>query len=828
MAMVTFKNPGMHDAAKNRLLYPLNVWALSFGCAVGWGSFVMPGTLFLPNAGPIGSALAIFIGGISMVIIGYNFCQLAVRYQGNGGIYAYTKNVLGHDHAFLAAWTLLITYLSIIWANATAVVLLCRMLFGSLLQWGFHYTVAGFDVYFGEIVTTWIVFITFGAFTCYGGKLKRHLYTAFALLLISIIILLFVSLCIVNHNVVIFPPFQQDNNPLLQVFSMLMVAPWMFFGYECVTHAIDDFHFPVQKLFPLIVIAVVCGVLAYTLLIGVAILSVPPEYTSWKDYIDNVGHMQGMSSLPVFHSIGSTYGMAGIWVLGVAVLSGIATCILGLYRTCAYLLQFMAKDGLLPLQFTKTDLNGVPRNALFLTIAMSLPIPLLGRTAIVWLVDIITISGSLAYGYVSLCNYLEARKNGDKRGVQMGIGGMVFSLFFFFCPLLPNLLLGSSLNTESYLLLAVWSTLGFLYYWYIFKRDTLNHFGRSASLSILLMFLNFFSTGLWLRQSTRDQLALAVEGRLAEAHSKLTFDLIVQMLLIMTILFLVSNIFTRIRQRERLMDIKMMQERQVSLVKSNFLANVSHDIRLPMKALSGYVRTARQAGSDFRLSEGDCDMQVTSQLCDCLSRIQSVCYYLKAFVNDLQKVDYIDKNSFDLKLKPTDLRQLMQRIVDSFAQQMKEKDISFALEISQVEHPLVLCDGYRLSRILLNLLSNSHKFTPSGGRIVVMLIEKESPLSPAEREKAHIPENENEYELRVQDTGIGMSESYAKEMFIEKENRSIFAEEEKRPQGMMITKYLIDLMGGTIKVITAPEEGTEFIINLKLTATPKEADVVEA
>ena len=159
-----------------------------------------------------------------MIIIGYNFCRLAVRYQGNGGIYAYTKKLLGYDHAFLAAWSLIITYLAIIWANATAVVLLARMLFGNLLQWGFHYQLAGFDVYFGEIVTTWGVFLSFGAFSCFGGRIKRHIYTAFALLLISIIILLFLSLCVVNHHFVFYPPFQPEHNTALQVFSMLMVS----------------------------------------------------------------------------------------------------------------------------------------------------------------------------------------------------------------------------------------------------------------------------------------------------------------------------------------------------------------------------------------------------------------------------------------------------------------------------------------------------------------------------------------------------------------------------------------------------------------------------
>ena len=823
------RTPGLpNDAAKNRVLYPLNVWALSFGCAVGWGAFVMPGNLFLPYAGPVGSAIAIAIGGLFMLVIGVNFCTLAVRYQGNGGIYAYTKEILGHDHAFLAAWTIIIAYLSIIWANATAVVLLSRLLFGSLLQWGFHYTVAGFDVFFGEILTTWVVFISFGLFSCYGGRLKRHIYTAFALLLISIIIILFISVSLINHHIVIFPPLQLGTNPLLQVFSMLMLAPWMFFGYESITHVIDDFQFPVEKIFFLVKAAVICGVLAYSLLVGLAIMAVPPEYNSWLDYIAGVNHMQGMSALPVFHSVGSTLGMAGIWVLGVAVLSAIATAILGLYRTCAHLFQFMAKDGLLPMHFAMTDINGVPRHALFLAIAVSLPVPFLGRTAIVWLVDVITISGSLAYGYVSLCNYLDSKRRADIRGVKYGLLGVIFSLFFFFCPIMPNLLLGANLNTESYLLLAVWSTVGFVYYWYILKRDTKNRYGKSASLCILLMFMNFFSTALWVRQATGDQIAMAAQGEFAAAHTQLTVDMIIQLVLIVTTLTMLSNIFTYIRQRERLMDMKMMQERQVSLIKSNFLANVSHDIRLPMRAISGYIKEARSAGAKMSLCEGGCQLGVSQTLWDYLSRIQSVSHYMENFVEDLHKVDYVSKNSFDLKLKPTDLRLVMQRIADTFGQQMQEKELSFGLEITRLDHPRVLCDKERLSRILLNLVSNSYKFTPSGGRIVVMLTEKENTLSPAEKEQARIAHNLREYELRIQDTGIGMSESFTNELFQKQEKENIFADEPTSGQGLKITKYLVDLMKGSIKVISAPEEGTEFILSLSFKSIEQDEETAEA
>ena len=69
-----------------RLLYPLNVWGLSFGCAVGWGAFMMPGNLFLPHAGPVGSIIAIALGSIAMLIIGANFCKLAQKYRDNGGL----------------------------------------------------------------------------------------------------------------------------------------------------------------------------------------------------------------------------------------------------------------------------------------------------------------------------------------------------------------------------------------------------------------------------------------------------------------------------------------------------------------------------------------------------------------------------------------------------------------------------------------------------------------------------------------------------------------------------------------------------------------------
>ena len=102
-----------------RRLFPIAVWALSFGCSVGWGAFVMPGTTFLPIGGPLGTVIGIAIGALIMFIIGVNYSYLMKRYPDSGGTYSYTKHVFGYDHGLLSAWFLGLVYLAIIIAIVT-------------------------------------------------------------------------------------------------------------------------------------------------------------------------------------------------------------------------------------------------------------------------------------------------------------------------------------------------------------------------------------------------------------------------------------------------------------------------------------------------------------------------------------------------------------------------------------------------------------------------------------------------------------------------------------------------------------------------------------
>jgi CheY-like chemotaxis protein len=149
-----------------------------------------------------------------------------------------------------------------------------------------------------------------------------------------------------------------------------------------------------------------------------------------------------------------------------------------------------------------------------------------------------------------------------------------------------------------------------------------------------------------------------------------------------------------------------------------------------------------------------------------------------------------------------------------FATQMEGKNIEFVVDTSGVEHHFVHFDTNRLNRVLLNLLSNAFKFTPKGGKISVTLTESE----PSETEAL--------YELRVRDSGIGMSKEFADTVFesFTRERTSTVSGIQGTGLGMAITKNIVDMMGGSIKVETEPGKGTEFIIDLRLRRAPELAE----
>ena len=167
-------------------------WALAFGCSVGWGAFVMPGTTFLPIAGPVGTALGIGFGALIMLILAWNYHYLIQRYPDGGGTYTYTKQCFGYDHGFLSAWFLVLTYIAIIWANASALPLIARTLLGGTFQFGLDYEIAGYHVYMGELLLA-VCALLIAALVCLRRRTAQGVQVVMAALLFGGIVVCFAA-----------------------------------------------------------------------------------------------------------------------------------------------------------------------------------------------------------------------------------------------------------------------------------------------------------------------------------------------------------------------------------------------------------------------------------------------------------------------------------------------------------------------------------------------------------------------------------------------------------------------------------------------------------
>ena len=276
---------------------------------------------------------------------------------------------------------------------------------------------------------------------------------------------------------------------------------------------------------------------------------------------------------------------------------------------------------------------------------------------------------------------------------------------------------------------------------------------------------------------------------------------------------------TELKEKQaELLDAKNRAE-ESSKAKSTFLFNMSHDIRTPMNAITGYVELSKKLHSLCEnCSRPHCPDEVPKKMYGFLQKIDASSRHLLSLINDVLEMSRIESGKMELEENPANLCKTLAEVYDMFLTQMQTKNIDFTVDCSEVKNKFVICDAHRLNRVLLNLLSNAYKFTPAGGKISVTLTQKNDG-----------EENFGEYELRVKDSGIGMSEDFAKKVFeaFERERTSTVSKIQGTGLGMAITKNIVDLMNGTIEVITEQGKGTEFIINVKFKLSDEKVDDAE-
>lgn len=241
--------------------------------------------------------------------------------------------------------------------------------------------------------------------------------------------------------------------------------------------------------------------------------------------------------------------------------------------------------------------------------------------------------------------------------------------------------------------------------------------------------------------------------------------------------------------------------------KSEFLSNMSHDIRTPMNGIVGMTAIAMTNIDDQARVE------------NCLKKITLSSKHLLGLINDVLDMSKIESGKLSLNMDVVSLRDTMDSLVNIVQPQIREKQQHFDIFIQEIYTEEVYCDSVRLNQILINLLSNALKFTPEGGRVNVYLSQEPLPDKHG-YVRCH---------FRVRDTGIGMTEEFQHKIFetFSREESSLVSKTEGTGLGMAITKYIIDMMGGNIEIESEPGKGSEFHVTLDLEqATVREEDMV--
>ena len=238
--------------------------------------------------------------------------------------------------------------------------------------------------------------------------------------------------------------------------------------------------------------------------------------------------------------------------------------------------------------------------------------------------------------------------------------------------------------------------------------------------------------------------------------------------------------------------------------KSTFLSNMSHDIRTPMNAIIGFTTLALSNIND------------TERVKDYLGKTLASSNHLLSLINDVLDMSRIESGKIHLEEVEVNLSDVLHDLKTIVSGQIYAKQLELYMDAMDVTDEDVYCDKTRLNQILLNLLSNAIKFTPAGGTVSVRV-----------RQLAGKVRGCGQYEFRIKDNGIGMSQEFAQKIFepFERERTSTVSGIQGTGLGMAITKNIVDMMGGTIEVQTAQGKGTEFTVCVPMRAQTEQRPV---
>ena len=264
-----------------------------------------------------------------------------------------------------------------------------------------------------------------------------------------------------------------------------------------------------------------------------------------------------------------------------------------------------------------------------------------------------------------------------------------------------------------------------------------------------------------------------------------------------------TQVNDELRQAQDIAAEALQSAERASKAKTDFLANMSHDIRTPMNAIIGITTLMKN------------ELHEPEKLAEHLGKLETSGQLLLGIINNILDMSRIESGKTTLNVEKMNLPQQISQLDNIIRQQAGQRSQTFTVS-TNLQHENVLADPNRLNQVLMNILSNAVKYTPTGGHIRL--------------EVEELPRNEHyaRYRFVVQDNGIGMSEEFQKHIFepFERECTSTVSKVQGTGLGMAITKSIVDLMGGSISVESATGKGTRFEVVLEFPIDTK-ADTVQ-
>ena len=389
-----------------------SIWAVAVGSIIGWGCFLQGGIWTERAGGPLPLFLGFLIGGLLMIVVGYSYSYMIAKFPVAGGEFAYAYKGFGRTASYVCGWMLSLGYLAIVALNATALPVLASYIFPGVFTHGYLYTIAGYDVYLGEVALSLFFIILFGIMNYRGAKSVGNLQLAMVLIMCAAVVVSVIGVVVTGHfdTANLQPAYGAGGKSFGGgLASILALAPFLYVGFDCIPQAAEEYDFPPQKCKALIVSALIVGALIYGAMALVTDCAMPWQQVLQLTDANGVAVKWHTGAILEF-----AMGKLGVGFVALAVCMGIFTGMNGFFMTSSRLLFGMARAKMLPSMFEKVHPKyKTPSVCVIFTMLLCCICPFFGREVIGWVVDMCSVGTAFGYFFTCAGAYILLKKYGD-------------------------------------------------------------------------------------------------------------------------------------------------------------------------------------------------------------------------------------------------------------------------------------------------------------------------------------------------------------------------------------------------------------------------------